>query len=269
MPEVMVNGARIHYEERGQGPEAILFSHGLLWSGRMFRAQMAALSDRYRCVSFDFRGQGESGVTAGGYDMDTLTEDAAELIAALGLAPCHFAGLSMGGFIGMRLAARHPDLLRSLILMETSADPEPEVNIPKYRQLLMVARWVGLGPVAGRVMPIMFGATFMRDPARAKERREWQGYLAANNRIGIIRATEGVITREPIYDELGAINLPTLIIIGDEDTATTPDHSARMRDAIKGAQLAPIPRAGHTSSVEEPAAVTAAIEAFLASLPRT
>ncbi|HEX9035815.1 MAG TPA: alpha/beta fold hydrolase [Ktedonobacterales bacterium] len=268
MPEVMLNGARIHYEERGQGPETIVFSHGLLWSGRMFRAQVAALSDRYRCVTFDFRGQGESAVTADGYDMDTLTQDAAELIAALGLAPCHFAGLSMGGFVGMRLAARRPDLIRSLILMETSADPEPQENIPQYRRLLAVARWVGLRPVAGRVMPIMFGATFMRDPGRAEERREWQGYMAANNRVGVIRATEGVITRKPIYDELGAITLPTLIIIGDEDVATTPDHSARMRDAIEGAQLVRIPRAGHTSSVEEPEAVTVAIKAFLAGLPR-
>jgi 3-oxoadipate enol-lactonase len=268
MPDVTINGARIHYEERGQGPETIVFAHGLLWSGRMFRAQVAAFSDRYRCVTFDFRGQGESEVTADGYDMDTLAEDAAGLIAALDLAPCHFAGLSMGGFIGMRLAARRPELLRSLILMETSADPEPAENIPKYRRLLMAARWVGLRPLAGQVMPIMFGATFMRDPLRAAERREWQGYLAANNRAGIIRATDGVITRKPISDELGAITLPTLIIIGDEDTATTPDHSARMRDAISGAQLVPVPRAGHTSSVEEPAAVTAAMEAFLAGLPR-
>ena len=268
MPDVAINGARIHYETQGQGPETIVFSHGLLWSGRMFRAQVATLSDRYRCVTFDFRGQGESGVTADGYDMDTLFEDAAGLIAALDLAPCHFAGLSMGGFIGMRLVARRPELLRSLILMETSADPEPAENIPKYRRLLAAARWIGLRPLAGQVMPIMFGASFMRDPRRAEERREWQGYLAANNRTGIIRATEGVITRKPIYDELSAITVPTLIIIGDEDTATTPDHSARMRDRIHGARLVSIPRAGHTSSVEEPEAVTTAIEAFLAGLTR-
>lgn len=268
MPELEVNGARLHYEEQGQGAETIVFAHGLLWSGRMFRAQVAALSERYHCVTFDFRGQGKSAVTADGYDMDTLADDAAALITTLGLAPCQFAGLSMGGFIGMRLAARRPELLRSLILMETSADPEPAENIPRYRQMLMIARLVGLGPVSGRVMPIMFGKTFMSDPQRAAERKEWQGYLSANDRTGIVRATEGVITRQPIYDELGKITVPTLIIIGDEDVATTPDHSARMRDAIRGSRLVQIPRAGHTSSVEEPAAVTAAIEGFLAELPR-
>ncbi|MBF6592693.1 MAG: alpha/beta hydrolase [Ktedonobacterales bacterium] len=103
MPTSIVNGARLYYEEHGAGPETILFAHGLLWSGRMFDAQVAALRDRYRCVTFDFRGQGQSEVTRGGYDMETLTEDTAALIATLGAAPCHFAGLSMGGFVGLRL----------------------------------------------------------------------------------------------------------------------------------------------------------------------
>ena len=92
-----------HYEDSGAGTsgETIVFAHGLIWSCRMFDVQVAALKDRYRCIAFDFRGQGQSGVTAFGYDMDTLTEDAAALIAALQVAPVHFAGLSMGGFVGL------------------------------------------------------------------------------------------------------------------------------------------------------------------------
>src|SRR5215813_1651763 len=103
MPKMRVNGAELYYEDVGSGPQAIVFAHGLLWSCRMFDAEVALLKDRYRCVSFDFRGQGQTEVTKDGYDMDTLYEDAAALIGALNLAPCHFAGLSMGGFIGMRL----------------------------------------------------------------------------------------------------------------------------------------------------------------------
>jgi pimeloyl-ACP methyl ester carboxylesterase len=150
MPTLDVNGARIHWEERGAGSDTVVFSHGLLFSGRMFDAQVEALADRYRCVTFDHRGQGGSGVTASGYDMDTLAADAAALIEALGLAPCHFVGLSMGGFVGMRLAIRRPELLRSLALLETSADPEPEENVPRYRLLNFVARWFGLRLVAPR-----------------------------------------------------------------------------------------------------------------------
>jgi 3-oxoadipate enol-lactonase len=266
MPKLRANGAEIYYEDVGSGPQAVVFAHGLLWSCRMFDAQVAALQDRYRCVSFDFRGQGQTEVSKVGYDMDTLSEDAAALIEALNLAPVHFAGLSMGGFIGMRLAARRPHLLRSLILMETSADPEPAENIPRYRQLGRVARYVGLRPVAGRVMPIMFGKTFMSDPARAADRKLWQSRMAGNDKKGILNALNGVIERQAIYPELQRVSLPTLILVGDEDVATVPAKAQRMHEAIDGSRLVIIPHAGHTSSVEQPQAITAAIEQFLVSL---
>lgn len=173
MPTMRLNGADIYYEDTGGDGAPIVFSHGLLWSGRMFDAQVAALRDRYRCVTFDFRGQGQSAVTPDGYDMDTLSHDAVALIEALGIAPCHFAGLSMGGFIGMRLAARRPALLRSLILLETAADAEPPANVRRYRQFLFVERLLGPGAVAGRVMPVMFGRSFLSDPLRDAERAEW------------------------------------------------------------------------------------------------
>jgi pimeloyl-ACP methyl ester carboxylesterase len=266
MPTMRVNGVELYYEDTGGSHPPIVFAHGLLWSGRMFDAQVTTLRDRYRCVTFDFRGQGRSAVTRDGYDMDTLSQDATALMVALGLAPCHFAGLSMGGFIGMRLAARRPELLRSLILLETAADAEPPANVRRYRQFLLVERLLGPGVVAGRVMPIMFGHSFMHDPARAAERVAWQRRLAANDRVGVQRATIGVIERLPIENELGQIKIPTLVIEGDEDTAVPLERAKRTAACIPGARLVMIPRAGHTSSVEEPAAVTAAIENFLRSL---
>lgn len=87
----------------------LFFSHGLLMSCRMFDDQVAHFQDRYRCIVYDHRGQGQSEVTANGYDMETVYADAAALITALDAAPCHFVGLSMGGFVGMRLAAAAPN----------------------------------------------------------------------------------------------------------------------------------------------------------------
>ncbi len=208
MPIIRVNGAGLYYEEHGTGPETIVFAHGLLWSCRMFDDQVAAFKDRYRCIAFDFRGQGQSEVTRDGYDMETLYEDAAALIEALDCAPCHFIGLSMGGFIAMRLAARRPDLVKSLVLLETSPDPEPAENMPKYRQLAFIARWLGIGLVADRVMPIMFGQKFLNDPARAVQRSEWRQRMSKNHRVGVTRATMGVITRRGIYDEIAKIHRP-------------------------------------------------------------
>jgi 3-oxoadipate enol-lactonase len=268
LPKLTVGGVRLHYTMRGEGRETIVFMHGLLWSGAMFDAQVDALADRYRCVTFDFRGQGGSEVTRDGYDMDTLAGDAAGLIEALALGPCHVAGLSMGGFIALRLAARRPDLVRSVILMETSADGEPPENVGRYRMLALIGRWLGFRLVAGRVMPIMFGRTFLTDTARAAERRLWRDRLVTNDRTGIQRAVAGVIERRPVVDELAAIGVPALVIVGDEDVATVPAKAERIAAGIRGAQLVVIPRAGHSSTIEQPAAVTAAIEAFLGALTR-
>ncbi|MCS6940802.1 MAG: alpha/beta fold hydrolase [Roseiflexaceae bacterium] len=263
MPHIHVNGATIYYEEHGTGPETIVFAHGLLWSGRMFDHQVNALKDRYRCITFDFRGQGQSEVTASGYDMDTLAEDAAALIEALRAAPCHFVGLSMGGFVGMRLAIRRPELIRSLILLETSADPEPRENVGRYRLLNFIARWLGLRLVADQVMPIMFGKTFLTDPNRVQERAMWRERMIANHRVGISRAVQGVIERQGVYDQIDRITAPTLIIVGAQDAATPPDKSRRIFERIPNAALIVIPGAGHTSTVEAPEAVTMVIRRFL------
>jgi pimeloyl-ACP methyl ester carboxylesterase len=266
MPYATVNGHRLYYEEHGTGPETVVFAHGLLWSGRMFDAQVNALKGRYRCVTFDWPGQGRSEVARDGYDMDTLAADAAALVKQLNAAPCHFAGLSMGGFVAMRMGIRYPKLVRSLILMETSADPEPPENIPGYKLLGLISRWLSVRLIADKVMPIMFGQAFLNDPARRAQRDELRAYLLANNQTGIYRALQGVIGRQGVYEQLGMIKAPTLVIVGEQDVATVPAKAERIAAAIPGAKLVRIPDAGHTSTVEEPEAVNRAIEEFLAGV---
>src|SRR5262245_46355598 len=96
---VSVNGASLHVDDRaGDGPP-IVFSHGLLWSGAMFAGQIEHFAGRHRTIAYDHRGQGQSPPSPSPYDMETLAEDAAALIDKLGAKPCHFVGLSMGGFI--------------------------------------------------------------------------------------------------------------------------------------------------------------------------
>lgn len=260
MPYADLNGAHIHFTDTSEGVETIVFSHGLLFSGAMFGAQIAHFRDRYRCITFDHRGQGQSGVTDDGYDIETLTADAAALIRHLGVAPCHFVGLSMGGFVGMRLAARKPELLKTLTLLETSADSEATEDKSKYRLLNFIARWVGLWAVIGRVMPIMFGRTFLNDSTRVKEKKRWAKEITSNHRIGISRAVSGVVDREGCADLLGAIKLPVGIGVGDENVATVPEKSERMHAAIKESELAVFKHAGHSASIETPTLVNDLIE---------
>lgn len=263
MPKMNLNGHNIYYEDHGTGPETIVFAHGLLFSGRMFDHQVQMLKDHYRCITFDFRGQGQSDVTASGYDMDTLTEDCITLMKELDCTPCHFLGLSMGGFVGMRLAIRHPELIKSLMLLETTADPEPKESMAQYKKLNFVARWFGLKVVINRVMPIMFGQKFLQDENRKEQRQAWQQAIMGNDRIGITRAVKGVIYREGVYEDLDKISTPTLIIVGDQDVATEPDKADRIHARIPNSKLMMIPGAGHTSTVEEPDAVNAALRDFL------
>ncbi len=265
MPAIRVNGVELHYDSTGSGRETVVLSHGLLFSGEMFREQVRHLAGRYRVITYDHRGQGLSEVTASGYDMDDLAEDASELVKALGVAPCHFAGLSMGGFVAMRLAARRPELLRSCILLETSADPETPENVPRYRRLNLALRLFGAGLVAPQVMPVLFGKTFLSDPDRAELRQEWLGRLRGLRR-SVHRAVTGVVERDGILEELGNVRVPTLVLVGEEDTATPPSKAERICAAIQGARLVRIPRAGHSSTLENPAAVNAAFDAFLAEL---
>lgn len=261
-----VNGTSLWVEDSGGDGPPLLFSHGLLMSGRMFEAQVAALQGRYRCIRWDHRGQGRSAdVHERAISIEQVTDDAVALIRTLGLAPVHFVGLSMGGFVGLRLAARHPELLRSLALLDTSADAEPAENVPRYRLLNAITRWLGIRWVVDRVMPIMFGRTFLSDPAKAAERARWRAELAGNRR-SIYRAVNGVIERDAVTAELAAIRCPALVLVGEEDVATVPAKSERIASLIAGAELTRIPGAGHSSSVEQPEAVTSALDAFLSRL---
>ena len=265
MAAINVNGVSIHYQIQGQGVETILFAHGLLWSEQIFEKQIQAFHGSYRCISFDFRGQGQSAVPRSGYDLETLYSDTAALIKALCPGPLHFVGVSMGGMIGLRLAIRKPAWVKTLALLSTSADAESEENIKRYRTLTLVAKVFGLRFVAAKVMPVMFGRTLLQDPLRAELSRLWRQRLTANRRIGVARAVAGVVSRQSIYEEIHKITAPTLVAIGDEDGAISRAQAHRMHLRIAKSKLAIIPRAGHTPTVEEPAIVNALIQNLLHS----
>ncbi|WP_201633851.1 alpha/beta fold hydrolase [Psychrobacter immobilis] len=266
MPIININNADIYYEDSAPNDTLkpiMVFAHGLLWNTRMYDKQVEHFQEDYRCIAFDFRGQGQSQITKSGYDMESLTEDTLGLLAALGIEKCHFVGLSMGGFVAQRIAIKQPELLLSLTLLETSADPEDPKNVPQYRKLIKAIRWLGIKRVSNKVMPIMFGSSFLADKLRKSDRKEWLTMLQGNRKGGVVKATMGVIERSGTYEQLGSITTPTLIIVGDEDAATPYAKSERMHFAIKGSKLAVIKGAGHTATVEEPEQVNRVMSQFL------
>lgn len=270
MPRVKVNGVELFYKESGRGPETIVFSHGLLMDHSMFEAQRAAFEGNYRVIAYDHRGQGQSGrpKEAGSVpklDMETLTTDAAALIQALDAVPCHFAGLSMGGFIGMRLAARRPVLVRSLTLMNTGADKEPWLGRLRYGFLARLVLLVEVAPFTGIAMNALFGETTRHDPAKRPMLEEWRQKLRQRPR-SVADALAAVMNRSEVTPgELGSIACPALIIAGEDDTARPPHDSERLSSLIPGSRLVRIPGAGHSSALESPQAVIQAMRELMES----
>jgi 3-oxoadipate enol-lactonase len=264
MPEIEIRGVRLHYEERGTGTETVVFAHGLLWSSEMFEHQINALQQRYRCIAFDFRGHGRSSVPRDGYDIDTLTGDAVALIKTLECAPCHWVGHSLGGFVGLRLAVQRALLLRSLTLLNSSASRQRLADIVRYRLLGAVGRWQGIELVAEHVMRVAFGRPFLEHPEYAATRDVWRQRLVANDREGISRALAGVLARRSFDDQLGRIAIPALVVAGELDKDVPLADVQRLHRGIAGSTLVVFPHVGHTTPIENPTAVTEALDAFLA-----
>eukprot|EP00923_Selenidium_pygospionis_P018683 GHVN01032627.1.p1 GENE.GHVN01032627.1~~GHVN01032627.1.p1 ORF type:complete len:248 (-),score=41.66 GHVN01032627.1:1530-2273(-) len=226
----------------------------------MFKYQIEMLKPIYRVITYDHRGQGQSEVTddPAGYDLENLYSDTIVLIEKLNLkTPIHFAGLSMGGFIGLRLASRRPDLIKSLVLMDTSRRGEPIGKLIKYKLMSLVVNLFGIPSIVRPVMEIMFSPSFLNDENRRDEVEYWRGRLLSNA-ASVTMAVNGVIRRDGLSgDEINKINCPCLILVGSQDRATPINESELMNLEInktkvrKNCKLIIVDGGGHTSCVEK------------------
>ncbi|NND09067.1 MAG: alpha/beta hydrolase [Saprospiraceae bacterium] len=266
MPFLSINGVDLYYLEEGKKGETLVFGHSMLFNLHMFDQQVDYLKKDHRCIRLDFRGHGRSASPDDGYDLDTQTEDFVQLMRALKCAPCHLVGFSMGGMVALRVAIKYPELIKSLILIDTSSEPEAKKEMMRNRAMLFIAKHIGLKPIANKVLHMFFGKTFLNDPARKELRTIWKNHFLANNREGIVKAVEGVLYREGVTDKIGEIQHPTTILVGEHDQLTDLDKAEIIQSNILHASLKIIPRAGHMSPVEEPDIVNSLIERHLKSI---
>ncbi len=262
MPTMHLNGIRLHYEESGNGAETVVFAHGLLWDMEQFATQIGVLQGNYRCLAYDHRGQGQSQIPRERtIALSGLYQDAVTLLERRVMGPCHFVGADIGGHVGMMLAARRPDLIRSLVLIGTSAEAETPENITRYKLLSATMR-LGVGRLMLEpIMALMFGRTFLTSPHHAERREELRQHLLARRRR-LYRALRGVMARPSLEDEVARINTPTLILRGEEDVLVSQESCKRLHERLHTSMLVNIPNAGHNCTVEQPEAVLAALETF-------
>jgi len=263
MPTLTANGVQLHYDDVGTGPQTIVFLHGLMLASESYEAQREAFRATHRVITFDLRGQGRSEKTQIGLDLDTLAADAAALVKQLVGGPCHVVGFSMGSFVAMRVAARHPALVRSLTLIGPSADAEEPENQPRYARLIRFMRWFGPALLAPRMMKILFGDTYLRSPLVEAERARWLAYLKALPR-NLHLAAAASAGRRAMTDELARITAPTLIVSGEEDRPISPARSRAVHLGIANSQFVSFPRTGHAVMIERSEGFNIRLRHFLA-----
>ncbi len=241
------------------GPEAapvVMLSHSHFSDHRMWRPQIDALAARYRVVAYDTRGHGASDVPEGPYSLDDLAGDALGLIDTLGLEQVSFVGLSLGGMIGMTLALKAPERLRSLLLCDTAAEMPAGV----WDERIATARAKGIAPLLEPTMARWFTPEFRES---APETVAWIRRIASGTASAGYLGCAEAIRAMRLVPRLGDIRLPTGVIVGAQDPATPVAAAEVLAEHIPAAELVVIDQAAHLANLEQPAAFTEAMLAFL------
>lgn len=245
----------------GQGPVVVL-SHALGCDLHMWDGLAPLLARDFTVLRYDHRNHGRSDVVAGALTMQTLAQDAADLIAReAGGAPVHFVGLSMGGMTAQALALSHPQLLRSVVIAN-SASYYPDRAPWQARVETVQAQ--GIAAIAPGAVARWLTPEFAASADGAALARQLHDTLVATDPQGYIAACQGVAAID-FRESNRKIALPTLVIAGARDEATPPAMSQEMVTAIPGAKLAAV-EAAHLSAVERPAEFAQVLKDFFATL---
>ena len=257
-----LNGIELAWDDVGTGVP-IVFLHGFPLDRTFWKPQLSALLGQARCIAPDLRGFGDT-TPAAPFSMDQYADDVVALLDHLGIDRAVIAGLSMGGYVAFALWRRHRQRVRALILADTRANADTAEGLEKRRALLEVARREGSGAVATRQVPLLVGATTQeRNPDVA----EWLHLMMAMQPVeGVAGAIEAMMGRPDSTPDLATITVPTLIVVGEEDTLTPPADAEAMARGIRGARLEVVAQAGHLAPVERPAAFNHLVAEFVASL---
>jgi pimeloyl-ACP methyl ester carboxylesterase len=249
----------------GQGAP-LLFVHGFPLDHTMWRGQIAEFSQTHRVIAPDLRGFGASGVTGPTATVSQFADDLARLLDQLHVTePVSYCGLSMGGSIGWEFFDRHRARLKALIVCDARAQGDTtEVQEMRYK---LIERVLREGPefVAATMPERLFS------PRTGTERpdivADVQGVIRRTHREGVAAGARALAERPDRRPLLPRIDVPTLLIVGEDDVISTVDEMRSMAAAIPGAELVAVPGAGHMAPLEDPETVNQAITGFLGRIP--
>ena len=257
-----INDNALAHADVGNGLPVVLL-HAFPLNRMMWEPQIAALFGECRCIVPDLRGFGDS-PKSGPYSMDVMADDVVALLDALQIERAVVGGLSMGGYVALNLLRRYRPRVRALLLADTRAPADtPEARL-KRDELIAVARREGALAVAEKQITGLIGKSTREKQPELVDRI--RGIMAGESVDGIVGALEAMKTRADSTALLASIDIPTLVVVGEEDVVTPPKEARAMHEQIRGSRLEIIPGAGHLSNIERPAAFNAALSDFVGSL---
>jgi 3-oxoadipate enol-lactonase len=258
MPFANVNDLTLHYQTEGPADRpALVFANSLGSDFRIWDDVAARLVDDYHLIRYDKRGHGLSDCPPGPYTIADHAADLAALLAHLGVAKVTVIGVSVGGMIAQQFAARHPGRVDRLVLSDTGAQIGTAAYWAERIGKLETSGFDELGEtILSRWFAPGFAAT---DPATYRG----YGHMLTRTPLSGYIATCAAIRDADLRDAAAIITAPTLVLCGDQDVATPPALGRELAALIPNARFQLIDGAGHLPGIEQPAAVAAAIRAFL------
>jgi 3-oxoadipate enol-lactonase len=258
LPLLPVRDTQLFYEEWGKG-SPLLFIHGLGSSTEDWSAQIEAFRDEYRVIAVDLRGHGRSEKVPGPRTVQSLADDVAALLRALGAVPAHVVGVSLGGMVSLELAACHPEVVRTL----TVANTGPEVIARSLGDRWKIwQRYVLLRFVSMRRLGELLSGRLLPGPEHAQNRTAFVDRYAQNSKE-VYRDTLGAIVGWSVVARLPAISCPVLVIAADQDYSPLEAKKA-IADGVQNGRLVIIPDSRHATPIERPGAFNEALGGFLA-----
>jgi pimeloyl-ACP methyl ester carboxylesterase len=264
MATVDVEGRTIAFEDAGAGVP-IVWLQGTGEPRHAWAAEMAGFSPRYRCVAIDHRDVGESSYVDAPYGPADLASDVAAVMDELALGAAHVVGYSLGGATAQELAIARPELVRSLVLLSTWARSDDWFKAEMRNwQAIRRGYWDDEAAFLDALGPWLWSpATYATGGRVEGFHAEMMAVEPQQRPEGWIRQCDADIAHDAA-DRLGAVTVPSLVIVGEDDVCTPPRFSRELADLLPNAELLTIPDAGHGAYVEQPTAFNGSVEAFLA-----
>jgi pimeloyl-ACP methyl ester carboxylesterase len=264
MPHADVNGQRLFYEDSGGDGPVVLFSHGYLMDHTMFDPQVDALAPEFRCVRWDQRGFGATEENGKPFTYWDSADDAVGLLDRRGIDDAVFAGMSQGGFLSMRAALAHPERVRALVLIDTSADVDDAETLGAYQGMEDAWASPDTPDADHQALREAIGGLIIGDPEMAAP---WVEAWGKERRDRTLEPFATLVSRDDITSRLGEITCPALVVHGTADTAIAPSRAQAMADGLVDCRgFVTVDGAAHAANLTHPDVVNPALLEFLRSL---